>query len=289
MGGGPGAHLYVFKGDDAVAAVAREAFLEYFSENALGGKRAFHEHQADGRRDRRHRPRRCSMRRPSPPVTSRPAALKASSRAVKACRNWSRERRGRRDQRFNMVLPETGHPAFTKAGDLMDIEVRRVPVGKDFARGSGRDGRSDRCRHDPDRRLSAVLFLRRGRLHRRTFRDCAASRRLAPRRRLRRRIPCAVRRCARLRRAALGFPGAAACARSRPTCTSSAIARSRRRPCSIGLPISRATKCSSTTCGRTVFTRRRLSWARARAARWPALGPRCTISGVDGYLRITRG
>ena len=121
----------MFKGDDAVASVAREAFLEYFSENALGAKRAFHsikqmEEDIVGIG--------LSLLNASPESTGyfTTGGSESIIGAVKACRNWSRERRGRRDQRFNMVLPETGHPAFTKAGDLMDIEVRRVPVGADF-------------------------------------------------------------------------------------------------------------------------------------------------------------
>ena len=34
--------LYVFKANDEIAALGRDAFLEFFTENALGGKRAFH-------------------------------------------------------------------------------------------------------------------------------------------------------------------------------------------------------------------------------------------------------
>ncbi len=125
------APIYVFKGDDAVASVAREAFLEYFSENALGAKRAFPsikqmEEDIVG----------IGLSLLNAPAESTgyftTGGTESIIGAVKACRNWSRERRGRRDQRFNMVLPETGHPAFTKAGDLMDIEVRRVPVGVDL-------------------------------------------------------------------------------------------------------------------------------------------------------------
>jgi glutamate/tyrosine decarboxylase-like PLP-dependent enzyme len=125
------APIYVFKGDDAVASVAREAFVEYFSENALGAKRAFP-----------------SIKQMEENIVSIGLSLinapedaagyfttggsESIIGAVKACRNWSRARRGRSDERFNMVLPESGHPAFTKAGDLMDIEVRRVPVGVDL-------------------------------------------------------------------------------------------------------------------------------------------------------------
>src|SRR5689334_14862804 len=33
--------LYVFKANDEIAAIGRDAFFEFFTENALGGKRAF--------------------------------------------------------------------------------------------------------------------------------------------------------------------------------------------------------------------------------------------------------
>src|SRR5689334_7912010 len=33
--------LYVFKANDEIAALGRDAFLQFFTENALGGKRAF--------------------------------------------------------------------------------------------------------------------------------------------------------------------------------------------------------------------------------------------------------
>ena len=191
------APIYVFKGDDAVASVAREAFLEYFNENALGAKRAF-----PSIRQMEEDIVGIGLSLLNAPAESTgyftTGGTESIIGAVKACRNWSRERRGRRDQRFNMVLPETGHPAFTKAGDLMDIEVRRVPVGVDFRADPAAMEASDRCRHHPDRRLEPVLFLWCGRPHRGTFRGCVASRRLAARRRLRRWIPRAVRRRARL-------------------------------------------------------------------------------------------
>jgi sphinganine-1-phosphate aldolase len=125
------APLYVFKADDAVASVAREAFIEYFNENALGAKRAF-----PSIKQMEENIVSIGLSLLNAPADAAGYFTTGGSEsiigAVKACRNWSRESRGRRDQRFNMVLPESGHPAFTKAGDLMDIEVRRVPVGVDF-------------------------------------------------------------------------------------------------------------------------------------------------------------
>jgi sphinganine-1-phosphate aldolase len=51
--------------------------------------------------------------------------------AVKAARNFARAERGLAGQ-ANLVAPFSAHPAFDKAAMLMDIEVRRVPVGGDL-------------------------------------------------------------------------------------------------------------------------------------------------------------
>jgi glutamate/tyrosine decarboxylase-like PLP-dependent enzyme len=50
--------------------------------------------------------------------------------AVKAARDQARTKRGP-GSGLNIVAPSTVHPAFDKAGMMMDIEIRRIPV-KDF-------------------------------------------------------------------------------------------------------------------------------------------------------------
>lgn len=50
--------------------------------------------------------------------------------AVKAARDFAREKRGLKGA-LNLVAPYSVHPAFDKAGMIMDIEVRRVAV-KDY-------------------------------------------------------------------------------------------------------------------------------------------------------------
>lgn len=50
--------------------------------------------------------------------------------AVKAARDFARQNRGLKGA-LNIVAPYSVHPAFDKAGMMMDIEVRRVPV-KDY-------------------------------------------------------------------------------------------------------------------------------------------------------------
>lgn len=50
--------------------------------------------------------------------------------AVKAARDHARAKRGLNNG-LNIVAPSTVHPAFDKAGMVMDIEIRRIPV-RDF-------------------------------------------------------------------------------------------------------------------------------------------------------------
>jgi glutamate/tyrosine decarboxylase-like PLP-dependent enzyme len=119
--------LYVFGSTDEVAAVGRDAFMRFFSENALGGKRAF----ASLKRmedeviamalDLFHGPEGAAGN-----MTS--GGTESIVMALKACRDWNRKRRGDAAHRGNIVVPVTAHPAFDKGAALMDIEVRRVPV-----------------------------------------------------------------------------------------------------------------------------------------------------------------
>ncbi|MBN8889541.1 MAG: aspartate aminotransferase family protein, partial [Rhodospirillales bacterium] len=123
--------LYVFGATAEVAEIGRDAFMAYFTENALGAKRAF-----------------TSLKRMEEAVVAMcldlfhgPAGsvgnmtsggTESIVMAVKACRDWSRARRGDPAHRGNLVLPVTAHPAFDKAARLMDLEVRRVPVAADL-------------------------------------------------------------------------------------------------------------------------------------------------------------
>lgn len=122
--------LYVFFANDSVAQVARDAYLKFFSENALGGKRAFHSIKrmeddiVDMALDLLHAPDDAC------------GALSTGGSesiflAVKACRDWSRAHRAGLT-RPNIVAPYSAHPAFNKAGAVMDIEIRRQPVGSDL-------------------------------------------------------------------------------------------------------------------------------------------------------------
>lgn len=125
------APIFVFKAEQELSDLNREAFNLYFVENALGAHRAF-----------------ASIKQMESDIISIGLKLfngpegsmgyfttggsESITCAMKAARNWAREKRGDPQFRGNMVVAETCHPAFTKACDLMDIELRKIPVGADF-------------------------------------------------------------------------------------------------------------------------------------------------------------
>jgi len=123
--------LFVFKATDELGEVGRDAFLEFFSENALGGKRAFpsvkkmEDEVVEMALDLFHAPDAAQGFMST-------GGTESIIQAVQTCRDWNRKRRGDQKHRGNLVLPESVHPAFNKAAKLMDLEVRRVPVGADF-------------------------------------------------------------------------------------------------------------------------------------------------------------
>ena len=123
--------LYVFKATDELYDVGRSAFFEFFTENALGAKRAF-----------------LSVKRMEEEVIGMALGLfnapdsgqgfmttggtESIIQAVQACRDKARKDRGNPTHRGNIVAAESAHPAFNKAARLMDLTVRRAPVGADL-------------------------------------------------------------------------------------------------------------------------------------------------------------
>ncbi len=123
--------LYVFKASDELSAMGRDGFFEFFSENALGGTRAFP-----------------SVKRMEADIVEMALELfhapadaqgfmstggtESIIQAMQTCRDWNRKRRGDSQHRGNLVMAESVHPAFNKGAKLMDLEVRRLPVGADF-------------------------------------------------------------------------------------------------------------------------------------------------------------
>lgn len=52
--------------------------------------------------------------------------------AVRTARNRAREERGEPYGIYNVVAPFSAHPCLTKAGALLDVEVRRTPLGDEY-------------------------------------------------------------------------------------------------------------------------------------------------------------
>jgi sphinganine-1-phosphate aldolase len=121
--------VYIHYAGEEVLDVAKKAYLKFFSENGLGPK-AFP-----------------SLARFESDVVAMTLGLLhggAGARgamttggtesiflAVKSARDWARVQRPA-IERPQIVVPQTAHPAFNKAAEWLGLEVRRIPVGKDF-------------------------------------------------------------------------------------------------------------------------------------------------------------
>ena len=123
--------LYVFSGPPDVQEIGKSAFNLFFTENALGARRAFPsllrmEQEVIGMGlDLFHAPDGAAGN-----MTS--GGTESILMAVKSCRDWSRSVRRDRQFRGTILAPETAHPAFDKAAALMDLTVRRVPARADY-------------------------------------------------------------------------------------------------------------------------------------------------------------
>lgn len=122
--------LYVFGAGEDVAEIGKAAFNAFFTENALGRNRAFaslkrlEEEVLGIGLDLFHAP-------PGAAGIMTGGGTESILLAVKSARDLARAARGRRFA-ANIVMPVSAHPAFDKAALLMDLEVRRLPVGPDL-------------------------------------------------------------------------------------------------------------------------------------------------------------
>lgn len=122
--------LYVFYADDTVHEIGQRGFMKFFSENALGAKRAFF-----GLKEMENNLVEYGLDLLNAPDGAGGMTSTGGSESiivgVKAARDFARSQRSG-GQPFNIVAPFSAHPAFDKAGDLMDIEVRRADLGDDL-------------------------------------------------------------------------------------------------------------------------------------------------------------
>ncbi len=121
--------VYVFNAGEDVAAVQKEAYTLYMSENGLGplafpSLKQMEDEVVGMGLSLLHAPEDARGT-----ITS--GGTDSITMAVKAARDYARKERGLTG-RANLVAPYSAHPAFDKAAKLMDIEVRRVPVSADL-------------------------------------------------------------------------------------------------------------------------------------------------------------
>lgn len=124
------APLFVFLNDQETYEIGRKAFFEYFSENALGGSRAFF---GIGQMEREVLDYGLSLF--NAPADGKGVFSGGGSEsiflAVKAARDAYRARHGKALRRLNIVMPDTAHAAFDKAANAMDLDIRRAPLSPD--------------------------------------------------------------------------------------------------------------------------------------------------------------
>lgn len=122
---------FVFKAEDSVDRIGRDAFMSYFAENALGGGSAFP--SVKGMEQAVIDMALSLFQAPEGAAGFMSTGGSESILlAVHTARRVAREQRGQARHHGNLVAPETLHPAFDKAADLMDLEIRRVPVRADL-------------------------------------------------------------------------------------------------------------------------------------------------------------
>lgn len=121
--------VYVFNAGPEVEQVQKEAYMMFQSENGLGPA-AF-----PSLRDMEAEVVANGLALLNAPegaagnITS--GGTDSITMAVKAARDFARRERGL-EGRLNIVMPWSGHPAFDKAAAMMEIEIRRIPLGADL-------------------------------------------------------------------------------------------------------------------------------------------------------------
>lgn len=121
--------LYVHYAGDDVLAVAKEAYVRFFSENGLGLKafpslRKFEEDIIAWTAD---------LLAAGPDATGvvTSGGTESIFLAMKAARDWARVERPQAKEP-EVVAPVSAHPAFDKAAHYLCMKVRRIPVGTDL-------------------------------------------------------------------------------------------------------------------------------------------------------------
>lgn len=121
--------VYVFNAGEDVLEVQKEAYALYMSENGLGpiafpSLKQMEEEVIGMGLSILHAPADAVGN-----MTS--GGTDSITMAIKSARDFARDRKGITSSP-NIVIPWSAHPAFDKASLLMDLEIRRIPVGPDL-------------------------------------------------------------------------------------------------------------------------------------------------------------
>jgi glutamate/tyrosine decarboxylase-like PLP-dependent enzyme len=121
--------VYVFNAGEDVARVQKEAYTMYMSENGLGplafpSLKQMEDEVIGMGLSLLHAPEGAKG-------TMTSGGTDSITMAVKTARDFARAERCVSGQ-GNIVAPYSAHPAFDKAAKLMELEIRRIPVGSDL-------------------------------------------------------------------------------------------------------------------------------------------------------------
>ncbi len=121
--------IYVFNAGEDVARVQKEAYTMYMSENGLGpaafpSLKKMEDEVIQMGLGLLHGPESSGGS-----ITS--GGTDSITMAIKTARDYARNELGKTGQ-LNIVAPYSAHPAFDKASIMMDLELRRIPVGDDL-------------------------------------------------------------------------------------------------------------------------------------------------------------
>jgi sphinganine-1-phosphate aldolase len=120
--------IFFFYADQETYEIGKNAFFEYFSQNALGSTRAY--------------PGLATMERDildygldllSAPQSGKGVFTTGGTESIflgiKAAREFHRSKNvSAPGKKLNIVMPVSAHPAFDKAAIVMDIDIRRAPL-----------------------------------------------------------------------------------------------------------------------------------------------------------------
>lgn len=122
---------YIYYYDEDVLRVQTEAYAMYAVENGLGEGRAFKsltrmldDIQAMGF-DLYHCP-------PGAGMSFTSGGTESLFEAVKSARKWHRMHKGPAKQKLNVVAPYSAHATLDKAGQILDVDIVRVPLGAEW-------------------------------------------------------------------------------------------------------------------------------------------------------------